>query len=304
MVAGLRQPSRRGTRARSQGAEEAGASRIRAALAVSIVALVSMLASSVVGLAVEGLYGDPLSTASMLRAFDLVTLVVVVPLLGLAVFGVWRGSARAWLLWLGLLAGSVYTYAYYLFGTGFNDGFLIHIGAFAASLFALILALSSVDMTGISQRFSPRVPRRWIGGFLGVLAIGLGGMWLAASIGFAVTDDLPAGSVLVETPAVVHLGIALDLAILVPLYGLAAVLLLRRRAWGYLLAAIALVSGTVHQLAYLVAMPFQVDAGVPGASAVDPFEPPIALGFLIAASALLLGVRSTPDPAGVIPPAK
>ena len=83
------------------------------------------------------------------------------------------------------------------------------------------------------------------------------------------------------------LGIALDLAVLVPSYALAATLLWRRRPWGYLLAGILLTSGVVHQIGYMVALPFQVAAGVPGATAFDPVEPVIASGFLLAAVALI-----------------
>jgi MYXO-CTERM domain-containing protein len=56
------------------------------------------------------------------------------------------------------------------------------------------------------------------------------------------------------------------------------------------LAAVLLVSGTIHQLDYLVALWFQAYADVPGA-AFDPLEPPIALAFAVAAVALLAGLR-------------
>ena len=53
---------------------------------------------------------------------------------------------------------------------------------------------------------------------------------------------------------VVHLGIALDLALLVPAYAAGCVLLWRRAAWGYVIAAVVLVSGVAHQVGYLVAL--------------------------------------------------
>ena len=86
---------------------------------------------------------------------------------------------------------------------------------------------------------------------------------------------------------VVHLGIALDLALLVPAYLLAAVLLWRAVPVGYVLAAVMLVSGMLHQVSYMVALPFQAAAGVPGSVAFDPMEPFIALLYLLA-SALLI----------------
>ncbi|HEU4421403.1 MAG TPA: hypothetical protein VFR67_02555 [Pilimelia sp.] len=265
--------------------------RMRAALALSALVLVLMAVASATGLVADGLYRDPAPVASMLRGYDPVTLVVAVPALGLALLGVRRGSVAAQLVWVGMLAYAGYTYAIYVFGTAFNNLFLAHVAVFSGSVYALTLALSALDVAGIARRFNPRTPARWIAGLLALLALGLGGMWVFYSLRFAATGDAPVGSVLVETPTIVHLGYALDLSLLVPAYALAAVLLWRRAAWGYVLAAAVLVSGTVHQVGYLVALPFQVDAGVAGASAFDPGEPPIAVAFLIATVVLLAGLR-------------
>ena len=236
----------------------AAGGRARAAVTLSIIALVAMAAASAAGLLVDGLYQDPESTASMLRGYDLVTLLVAVPLLATALWRMWRGSLRARLVWIGVLAYGVYNYAVYVFGLAFNALFLVHVVAFSASLSALVLALSTVDAADIAQRISPRMPARWISGLLAFLAVGLGGMWIVNSVRFAVTGAAPPGSRLVETSTVVHLGYALDLSLLVPAYTLAAGLLWRRTAWGHVAAAAVLVSGTIHQLAYLIALPFQV----------------------------------------------
>ena len=115
---------------------------------------------------------------------------------------------------------------------------------------------------------------------------------------FVLADVMPTGSALVETNSLVKLSMALDLSLLVPGYALAAVLLWKRNSWGYLLAAILLISGVVHQIGYMVAMPFQVAADVPGATAVDPVEPVIAAGFLVAAVTLLASVRRHPGHGG------
>jgi hypothetical protein len=268
--------------------------RMRVALVLSGVSLALMITATVAGLLVEDLYRDPSSTASMLRAYDLVTLVVVAPGLGMGIVGSRRGSTRAMVLWLGMLAATVYTYAYYLFEAALGDLFLLHVALFSSALFALILGLSAVDVESIAKRFTPKTPRRWIGGFLALLAASLGGIWIYAAVQFALTARMPAGSALVETDSLVRLGMALDLSVLVPGYALAAVLIWRRNGWGYVLAAVLLTSGVVHQIGYMVALPFQVAADVPGATAVDPVEPVIAAGFLLAAVALLASVRG-PD---------
>jgi hypothetical protein len=248
--------------------------------------------AALAGLLLEGVYAGAESTAAMLRGYDLVTALVVVPLLATATHVASRGSVVAHLIAASLVGYVVYTYAYYLFGTGFNDLFLLHAAIFATGLVALGLMLTSLDLNALAVRFGPRTRARTIAGILGVLAAALGGMWIYIAADNAVTGVVPTGSKLVETDTVVHLGMALDLTLLVPLYAAAAVLLWRRAPWGYALAGLGLFAGVLHQLSYLVAMPFQVAADVPGAAAYDPGEPVIVLLYLTASVLLLHGARS------------
>lgn len=265
----------------------------RTAIRVTWLVAALALAASLAGLLIDGIYTGAAATAEMFRGYDLVTAVVVVPSLVIALRFARRSSVWAHLAITSLLAYLVYTYAYYLFGTGFNDLFLLHVATFAAGVSALILTVTAIDVTSVANRFSDRTPARTIAGILGVLAAALGSMWVYFVIDNAVTGDVPAGSQLVETDTIVHLGIALDLSLLVPLYAVAAVLLWRHAAWGYLLATVALVAGLLHQVSYVVAMPFQVAAQVPGAVSYDPGEPVIVLLYLVAAALLLRGARRT-----------
>jgi hypothetical protein len=258
-------------------------------LAWSLVMLV--LAASVAGLLVDGVYTGPESTAATLRAFDLVHVVLVVPALVLATALARRGSALGQLALASLGAYVVYTYAYYLFGTGFNDLFLLHAAVFGAALWLLALTLAGLDAQSLAHQFGVKARVRVVAGILALLAVSLGGLWVYSALETAVTGGVPAGSQLVETDLVVHLGMALDLAVLVPLYAGAAVLLWRRMPWGYVLTFLALLPGILHQLTYLVAMPFQVAADVPGAVTTDPGEPIIVLLYLAAATLLLRGTR-------------
>jgi hypothetical protein len=252
------------------------------------------LAAALSGLIVDSLYTGDVSTAEMFRGYDLVTAVVVVPSLALALLISRFGSVRAQLATSGLVAYLVYTYAYYLFGTGFNDLFLLHVAVFATALWALVLTLVAIDVTSVAERFSPSGPVRAVAGILGALSVGLGGMWMYFAVNNAVTGNVPAGSQLVETDTIVHPGMALDLSVLVPLYAVAAVLLWRRAAWGYMLAAVALVAGILHQVSYVAAMPFQFTAHVPGAVSYDPIEFVIVLLYLVATALLVRGMSGTP----------
>ena len=283
------------TRKPAPGARRAAPPLVRhlaAAMILSAVALLGMVAASLMGLLVDGLYGRPASTAAMLRGYDLVTLVVAGPLLAVSAVGVLRGSRKGLLVWLGMLAYNVYDYALYLFGTEFNDAFLLHVVTITSSAVALGIGLTTLDAAALRTSYRSRTPVRAVSVVLGLLALGLGAMWVVVSLQNAVTGDIPGGSALVETPRMVKLGIALDLTLLVPAYGVAAVLLWRRAAWGYVMAAVLLVSGLLHQIGYLVAMPMQVSADVPGAVGFDPLEPFIAALFLAGAALMVGGIRN------------
>jgi hypothetical protein len=116
-------------------------------------------------------------------------------------------------------------------------------------------------------------------------------MWAYSAVDNAATGKVPTGSRLVETETIVHLAMALDLTVLVPLYAAAAALMWRRAPWGYVLAAVALISGIVHQVGYIVAMAFQSAADIPGAESYDPGEPAIVLLYLTGTFFLLRGPR-------------
>jgi hypothetical protein len=227
----------------------------------------------------------------MLRGYDLVTLAVALPVLLWASTGVRRTTWPGRLTAAAVLAYLGYTYAYHLLGNGFTDLLLLHLAVIVGSITALTRMLGTLSRIGSGATRSPTAcssPRaaRGAATTLGVLAAALGGMWVSVCLMYAVTGNLPEGSLLVETDQVVQLGIVLDLAVLVPLYGTAATLLWRGRWWGVVLGAIALVAGLLHQVSYLVALVFQDLAGVPGAVPFDPFEP-VIVGLYVAGAVLL-----------------
>jgi hypothetical protein len=250
------------------------------------------------GLVLEGVYTGPRSTAEILRGDDLVTALAVVPALVVASGLARRGSALAHAVVAGLLAELVYTYAFYVFGTGFNDLLLLHVVTFSTSLAALVLVVAGLDVDALRERLHPWRHARAVAVALGVLAVSLGGMWVAGAVTNAVDGTVPVGSRLVEEPSVIHLALVLDLGVQVPLYAAASVLVWRRTGWGCVMAVVALVSGIPEQLSYLVGMPMQVAAGVPGAVAFDALEP-VILGFYVVGLVLLVrGRRPVGRPAG------
>ena len=265
------------------------------ALFVAAAALLGLsLAAAIAGLLVDDLYAGAESTAAMFRGYDLVTVLVVAPALGVATLALHRRSRTPTLAVTSLAAYLLYTYAYFLFGTGFNDLFLVHVAVFVAAGATLVLGLRAVTETGAAPLLLARPRARVAAILLGILTVALAAMWIWVGIDNAVTGAVPAGSALVETETVVRLGIALDLALLVPFYATAVVLLWRGGAWGFLLGVVAVTSGLLHQVSYLVAMPMQVAADVPGAARSDPAEPVVVVVYLLALALLARARKAAP----------
>ncbi len=207
--------------------------------------LLSIIASAG-GLLITGLYRDNDFVKSAWFTNDLITLMVVSPLLGLALWFAQKGSLRWQLVWMGMLAYNAYNFAFYLFGAAFNPFFLLYVALFSLSVAALIFGLANLDVTHLAQRFSPKTPVKGISIYLLVIAIMLflveGGMIL----GYLFTGVLPETIVLTGHPT--SIVFALDMALVIPLSAIAAVLLWKRHAWGYVVGVVMLLKGFTYGL--------------------------------------------------------
>ncbi|WP_247827909.1 hypothetical protein [Arthrobacter antioxidans] len=264
--------------------------RVPRLLTAAIVAL--MVASSLLGLTVRGLYQEPPSVVAMVRGLDAVNLAVAVPALAGSLWLAGRGSLRGRVLWTGTLAYTLYTYALFVFGLGFTATFLLHVAVLAMAIYALVLALGGADREGFARRFRHRVPVRAAAVVLGLLGLGLGGIWTYYASRFALTGAVPPAGLIVQPVSGLHLSYAADLVLMVPAYLLAAVQLWRQQPWGYLLGGTLLVSGTLQQVGYMAQLAFQSRAGIQGATAADPGEPPILAAYVVALVLLLAGSRA------------
>jgi len=242
-----------------------------------------MVVASAAGLFVRGLYADGAWAREAFRGGDLVTLVLVAPMLIVSLILSARGSIRAKPVWLATLGYSVYNYAYYVFGARFNDVFLLHIALLSMSIFALACALPNLDVAPIAARLHSLRRARWIGAFLVLVGVGQGALWVFVVLRFAVS-----GQVLHDIPVEgQHLVLALDLSLLVPALVLAGVLLYRRTPAGFMMGAVVSVFGAAYQLNLMMAGVFQASADVPGVKAF-PAEGILLTAGFVAASALLL----------------
>lgn len=263
------------------------------AYALSMAIALLMALASAFGLFVHGFYRDNAWATAGFRGNDLITLAVVVPLMVAAGLLAWQGSLRARLVWLGTVAYALYNYAFYLFGAVFNQLFLVYAALVALTIWTLVLGVPAIDVDTLAHRFSPRAPVRWVAGSMAAIAVFLGGMWSAQSLRFVITGDLP--QPVIDSGIQTSIVFALDLAVLMPAMATGAVLLWRRRPWGYAMGAILMIKGSAYTLALLAMSAFAADAHVAGAW---DFAPVWALFFLISLLAtvtLLRNLRSESD---------
>ncbi len=180
-------------------------------------------------------YYDTVSSMAQMQANDLTTLLVGLPLLAFSTWLAFRGSLKGKLLLAGTLGFFLYTYMSMAFNTAFNDLFTVYVVLFSLSLFAFILTMMSFDLNMLPQYFSDALPRRAIATLLIIAAVFLLVAWFGGRILPTITQDaVPAMEN--TTTMVIQ---AMDLGLIVPFSLLAAVLLLRRSAWGYLLSSVA-----------------------------------------------------------------
>ncbi|MFM8322342.1 MAG: hypothetical protein ACKOC5_15620 [Chloroflexota bacterium] len=232
-------------------------------------------------------YWDTASSAAQMQANDLVTLLLGLPLLVVSFRLAQRDSLRGRLLLSGTLGYFLYTYMSMCFGTAFNPLFLVYVALFGLSLYAFVISMLGYDLAALPRRFSERLPRRAIAGLLFFAAGFLGLAWLgriaSSTFGAAVPALENTTSMFIQ---------AMDLALIVPLCVLGGTLLMRRSAWGYLLASVGLMKFLTMSTAVSLMTLNMARAG----AAISPVELVIFPGMCLANLALAIALLRSIDP--------
>ena len=193
----------------------------------------------------HGLYFyDTVSTAAQMQANDLITLVVGLPLLIISTWQALRGSLRGRLLLTGTLGFFLYTYMSMSMLTAYNSLFLVYVALFGLSLYAFILGMLSFDLEDLPSHFSAHLPHGWIAGVL----FAMGGFLFLAWMGRIIPPLMKSTTPALENTTTMVIQV-MDLVLIMPLAILSGLLLLRRTAWGYLLASVTVLKGLTMALA-------------------------------------------------------
>lgn len=264
-------------------------------LVLSLLVAVLGATAALVGLTVPSLYRDAPAVLPQAYGQDLVTLACGVPLLLAATVASWRGSLRGRMLWLGALGYMTYTYGTYALWARWNPLFLLYVAVFGLSLYAVALGLVRTDADRVHAGLSGHAPTRLVAGYLAVTALLVSALWLAEEVRALARHEVPATLVQLETATnVVHV---FDLGVVLPAFVITAVLLLRRRPWGSVLAGLLLVKAGAIGLAVLAMIWFMVRSGYPADVGFATFFAALTVSSAVLAWRFLapLGPRAGPS---------
>ncbi len=224
---------------------------------------------------------ETLNWATQGRGGDVVNLVLVVPVLVVSALLALRGSLAARLVWMGSLMYLLYNFILYTLAVHFNALFLVYCGTLGLSFYALVGSLPSLPSEEIARAYGPGAPVRTVGLVFLLLAS-------LAAIGW-LQEDIPALLSHRSPPSIGDTGLptnpvhVLDLSLLLPGLVVAAIMLLRRKALGFVFAP-ALIAFMVLMSAQLAALMIAMTLKGFGTG----YTMAVLFGFLSAGFAVLL----------------
>jgi hypothetical protein len=233
-------------------------------------------------------YRDPTWIRTAWLGCDVVTLCVGVPLLVGGLLGMRRGSLRGELLWLAGLGYGIYNYGYFALGAGLNMLFPLYVVVCVGCAWALGLGVACVDIDAVGAAFPPSTPARSVASYMALTGVGLGVAWLGQWGAYVFGGVVPS---IGEGPF--RLVAAMDLSFMVPTMLVGAWLLWRRRAWGFVVAAVAITQGAAYTAGLTVASVVGGLRGVAGSMEQAPVWGIWTLAGAAATVALLWSIRRT-----------
>lgn len=188
----------------------------------------------------KGIYkNDSISVVAQGKAQDIVTVVLGIPLLVISLYLSHKGSLKGRLLLAGTLGYFLYTYVSYVFLWMYNPLFLIYVILMSVSFFSFTLIILSFDLKKLSFHFDKNLPVKFIGGFQIFFSIILAILWLGRIIPSLLNNTTPLGLEHYTTLVIQ----AIDLGFIVPVAFLSGIMIIKRRALGYLLSSVIIMKG-------------------------------------------------------------
>jgi hypothetical protein len=213
-------------------------SRLRVATRLTLALTVAVLVAAGGTLVVPDVLRGTAVMNGSARGTAIVMLAVALPVLLAAMALARRGSARAHVVWLGAAGHLTYNGVLLLFATPLNRLFLAYTTLLGLAIATVVAVAAAVDVRALAARFAATTPVRGVAAYLGTIVVLNTILWLTDAVPATVEGDT---SFLDGTGLTTNPIYAQDLAVWLPLAGLAAWWLWHRRPWGYLAGGAMLV---------------------------------------------------------------
>lgn len=220
-------------------------------------------------------------------AQDVVTLIFGIPILLIALYSARNRSLAGRYVLSGILGYFLVTYLFYTVMGMYNELFLAYVTLLGCSFFAFSLSLFSFKLDDLPNKFAKSIPVKTAGGFLIMNSLMIALLWLEV-----VGPPLLDGTIIPDqtehyTTLIVQ---GLDLGLLLPICFVAAVLFLKKRPMGFLLAPVYLVFLSLLMLALTAKI---IAMGLLGQNIMPVIViiPTIMLGSILFSYLILRGVH-------------
>lgn len=183
-------------------------------------------------------YGDLLSLKRLSEnlyygsvAQDISMLLISVILLFLSVYYIYRNSAKILIAIIGLVWCESYAFGLYVIQGQYTDIYYLYLAIFGLSIYGMIFGLLRFNGIQEGSVMLPKNTSRWVGGFLSTILCLMVPLWVMRMI----------PNILDHEPSETYGVFVMDLGIVFPAIGFIAVMLLRNKAFGKILAGVALI---------------------------------------------------------------
>ena len=204
-------------------------------------------------------------------AQDYVTLFIGISLLIIGLVGTLKGSLRWRLVLSGTIGYFFVTYLFYLTMGMYNYLFLVYAALLALSFFALATTLLSFDVEKLKSSYSTEKPLRFSAGFLIFNVVMIALLWLSVILPPLIDGSLYPDGLNHYTTLIVQ---GMDLGLLLPICLVSAILLIKKKALGYLLVPLYTVFLSLMMSALtakLIAMGLQGQSIIPAIFIIPTF---------------------------------
>lgn len=212
---------------------------------VPIVILIAICSS--IGIWNQNLYSrETIDWLSQTIGQDISNLFFVVPILIVSSFYASNGNKIAKIIWIGTIITNIYSYVIYCFTVHFNFLFHVYCLILGLSIYSVIYFSINNFKEDFKNWFTEKVPTKAIGIFLFTIAVIFVLLWLSQSLPGAFTNTVPksiSNDGLLTNP--IHV---LDFSFYLPLMFIAAVMIIKKKTLGYILAPMMTVFGIITNI--------------------------------------------------------